>query len=117
MPGRGAVAVWIVLAVIVGAIGAITLPSNVMALRANRVEYQAVEAINWEVVLGDTTRGSDKRRCELFKRSGTYIYPAARHKLIESANFAFQRYHDRHFCSDPKYPGGPGKPLSARMRP
>ncbi len=116
VPRLPALATWTVLAVVIGSVGALTLPSNLMALRANRVSYQVVEAINWEVVQGDILPGSNARRCALFRESVGDIFPAARAKLIENANLAFRHYHGRYFCTDRKYPGGPGRPPSERVQ-
>jgi hypothetical protein len=74
------------------------------------------DQINWEVVQGDTTPGSDARRCELFRQSENAILPGTRKLLLENANFAFRHYHGQPFCSDPTYPGGPGQEPRAALR-
>jgi hypothetical protein len=108
MPGRPGLLAWAALAVVIGTVGALTLPGNLMALRANRVSYSVVDEINWEVVKGDIRPGSDARRCELFEQSKEAIKFGAQRRLIENANLAFKYFHGQPFCSDPKYPGGPG---------
>jgi hypothetical protein len=108
LPRPAGLVAWATLAAVIGTVGAMTLPGNLMALRANRVGYSVVEQINWEVVQGDIGPGSDARRCMLFEESRDAIKFGARRRLIENANLAFKYFHDRPFCSDPKYPGGPG---------
>ncbi len=108
LPKAGGMVAWITLATTIGLIGALTLPGNLMALRANRINYQITEAINWEVVKGDLEPGSDARRCELFEQAKGVLFPGAWRRTVENANLAFVHYHGRTFCSDPTYPGGPG---------
>jgi hypothetical protein len=104
---RNAVYVWTALALVIGAVAALTLPGNLMALRANRVSLAVTEAINWEVVQGDITPSSDARRCELYEELGkARVAERARVSIYTYANAAFEHYHGRAFCSDPQYPGG-----------
>jgi hypothetical protein len=98
-----AMLVWTALAVLIGIVGAITLPSNILALRANRIIYTASEAINWEVVLGDTGPGSDARRCELFVRAEGTMGRGTLDRLYRHADAAFERQYGQDFCSDPEF--------------
>lgn len=100
---RQAVAAWTAFAVLVGIVGAVTLPGNMMALRANRIIYTVSEAINWEVVQGDLGEGSHARRCELFERAEGTMGDGSRGRLYLHANGAFERYYDQPFCSDPRF--------------
>ena len=115
LPGRAGLLAWTAMAVVIGTIGALTLPSNLMAMRANRIASNVVDQINWEVVQGDTTPGSDARRCELFRQSAGALFPGARNRLLENANYAFEHFHGQRFCSDPSYPGGPGQEPDPNM--
>jgi hypothetical protein len=107
LPRRGGIVAWASLAVVIGTIGALTLPGNLMATRANRIGLAVPEEINWEVALGDTTPGSDARRCALYEQlEGVGMAERARTAVYVNANAAFDHYHGQAFCSDPAYPGG-----------
>jgi len=111
VPRRGELPTWAAFAVLVGSIGVLTLPGNLLALQAHRVEpgLATSEAINWEVVLGDTSPDADARRCALFERLDQTL-PAAftRSAIYSNANAAFRHYHGRAFCSDSDYPSEVG---------
>jgi hypothetical protein len=107
LPRRGGIVAWASLAVVIGTVGALTLPGNLMATRANRIGLAVSEEINWEVALGDTTRGSDARRCALYEQlEDVGMAERARTAVYVNANAAFDHYHGQAFCSDPAYPGG-----------
>ena len=107
LPRRGAITAWVGLALLVGVAGILTLPSNLMALRANRVHLAVTDAISWEVVKGDTTAGSDIRRCDLYEQlEDASVAERARQAIYREANAAFDHYHGQAFCSDPRYPNG-----------
>jgi hypothetical protein len=107
LPQRGGLVAWASFAVVIGTVGALTLPGNLMATRANRVALAVTEEINWEVALGDTAPGSDARRCALYERLvDARIAERARSAVYLHANAAFDHYHGQAFCSDPAYPGG-----------
>jgi hypothetical protein len=107
LPRRGGIVAWASLAVVIGTVGALTLPGNLMATRANRIGLAVPEEINWEVALGDTTPGSDARRCALYGQlEGVGMAERARTAVYLNANAAFDHYHGQAFCSDPAYPGG-----------
>lgn len=108
VPRRGGIVVWGALAVLVGTVGALTLPGNLMALRAYRVhpDLAVTEAINWEVALGDSTPESDARRCSVFRELADSMSDEwTRSRIYSDANIAFRHYHGLPFCSDPSYPG------------
>jgi hypothetical protein len=107
LPRRGGLVVWASLAVLIGTVGALTLPGNMMATQANRISLAVPEEINWEVALGDTTPGSDARRCALYEQlEGVGMAERARTAVYVNANAAFDHYHGQAFCSDPAFPGG-----------
>jgi hypothetical protein len=107
LPRRGGLVAWASFAVVIGTVGALTLPGNLMATRANRVALAVTEEINWEVALGDTASGSDARRCALYERlEDVRMAERARSAVYSNANAAFDHYHGQAFCSDPDYPGG-----------
>jgi hypothetical protein len=107
LPRRGGIVAWASLAVVIGTVGALTLPGNLMATRANRIGLAVPEEINWEVALGDTTPGGDARRCALYGQlEGVGMAERARTAVYLNANAAFDHYHGQAFCSDPAYPGG-----------
>jgi hypothetical protein len=102
-PQRRAVMAWIALAIAIGTLATFTLPGNLMALRAARITHTVTDAINWEVVQGDTSQSGDARRCELFERldeqtSGYVTY--AREPIKNDSNTAFEIYHGAPFCSE-----------------
>jgi hypothetical protein len=104
---RGELVAWASLAVLIGTVGMLTLQGNMMALRANRINLAVTEAISWEVVKGDTTVGSDARRCDLYEQlEDASVAERARQVIYREANAAFGHYHGQAFCSDPNYPGG-----------
>jgi hypothetical protein len=108
LPSRGGVIAWTTLAVLIGALAALTLPSNLMVLRAYRVNpgLAVTEKINWEVVLGDATESSDSRRCLLFDQLEHSMSDEwTRNRIYSHANGAFWHYHGQPFCSDSAYPG------------
>ena len=105
LPRRVSLIAWTALALVVGTLAALTLPNNLMALRASRIGLAATEAVNWEVVQGDVTSGSDARRCDLFERlKDEPIADRARTAIYQNANAAFEHYHGQPFCSDYSYP-------------
>jgi hypothetical protein len=107
LPRRGGLIAWTALAVVIGTVGTLTLPGNLMATRANRIGLAVSEEINWEVAQGDTTPGSDARRCALYERlEDAGMAERARSAVYLHANAAFDHYHGQAFCSDPDYPGG-----------
>jgi hypothetical protein len=111
LPQRSGAIVWVALAVVVGIVAALILPGNLMTLRAYRVHpgLAVTEKINWEVVLGDTTPGSDMRRCALFRQlEATMANEWTRERIYEHANSAFMHYHGKAFCSDQIYPQAAG---------
>jgi hypothetical protein len=105
---RAGIALWTALALAIGITATLTLPSNLMALRAYRVHpaLAVTETINWEVALGDTTAGSDARRCATFEALETSMPDEwTRSQIYAHANIAFRHYHGQPFCSDRAYPG------------
>jgi hypothetical protein len=98
-PRRGAIISWAALAVAIGTVAALTLPGNLMALRAARVSHAFTDAINWEVVMGDTRQSGDARRCELYASIDDAVVPYARQALKEYSMKAFEVYHGEPFCS------------------
>jgi len=103
---RGVLGLWAAFAVLVGAIAVLTLPGNMLALRAYRVGSTVTEAISWELVKGDTRPGSEARRCELFAQLGdAAVAERARVAIYLHTNQAFRHYHGQAFCSDAQYPG------------
>jgi len=106
LPRRGGILVWTVFAVVIGMGATLVLPGNLMATRANRIGLAVTEEINWEVAMGDTTAGSDARRCALYERlEDVSMADRARSAVYINANAAFEHYHGQAFCSDPAYPG------------
>jgi uncharacterized membrane protein YgdD (TMEM256/DUF423 family) len=102
-PRRRAVMTWIVLAIAIGTVATLTLPGNLMALRAARITHAVTDAINWEVVQGDTSQSGDARRCQLFdeldqQTSGYVTY--ARESIKNDSSTAFEIYHGAPFCSE-----------------
>lgn len=94
---------WMTLAVTIGLVGAMTLPGNLLAMRADRVANAPIEAIHWEIVQGDTAPGSDEWRCALFERARGALPERPLTKLYQKANTAYLVYHGQPFCSDPQY--------------
>lgn len=108
LPRRAGIVVWSALALAIGITGTMTLPANLMVLRAYRVhpDLAVTEKINWEVALGDTTPGSDARRCATFEALETSMSDEwTRSQIYAHANIAFRHYHGQPFCSDPAFPG------------
>jgi hypothetical protein len=108
VPQPAGTVLWVALAALVGTVGALTLPGNMMALRAYRVHpgLSVTESINWEVALGDTTPQSDARRCAVFHQLTQSMSDEwTRSRIYAHANIAFEHYHGQAFCSDSKYPG------------
>jgi hypothetical protein len=98
-PRRGAITSWATLAVAIGTVAALTLPGNLMALRAARVSHAFTDAVNWEVVMGDTTQSGEARRCELYSSIDDDVVLYARRPLKEYSMKAFEVYHGEPFCS------------------
>jgi hypothetical protein len=106
LPRRAGLVAWTSFALVIGTVAALTLPGNLMALRASRITLAPTEAVNWEVVQGDLRPGADVRRCDLFERlKGERIAARARVAIYENATNAFEHYHGQPFCSDPSYAG------------
>lgn len=103
-PRRGAIVSWTVLAIAIGTVAALTLPGNLMALRAARVSHEVTDAVNWEVVKGDTTQSGEERRCELYARIDHDVVPYARRALKEYSMKAFEVYHREPFCATAELP-------------
>jgi hypothetical protein len=99
-PQRSALVAWATLAIVVGTVAALMLPGNLMALRAARITHSVTDAINWEVVKGDTTQSGETRRCELYARIDHDVVAYAREPLKTHSNTAFEIYHGQPFCSD-----------------
>jgi hypothetical protein len=88
-PRPAGLVAWATLAAVIGTVGAMTLPGNLMAPRANRVGYSVVEQINWEVVQGDIgPEVTPDGACSLRSRGCDWF--GARRRLIENANLAFK---------------------------
>ena len=104
LPARLGFASWAAFAVLIGSVGAVTLPGSFLALHANRLNNQLTELVNSEVVYGDTRPGSDERRCALVEqmRHDPSLASWARTALVTHADAAFRRYHGQPFCSDPE---------------
>jgi hypothetical protein len=108
LPRPGGPAAWATLAVAIALVGTLALPGNLLALRANRVLLEVSEAINWEVVRGDTAPGGDERRCDLFERARLGVGgTGSRDRLYTHANTAFKTHYGQPFCSRPGFPEDP----------
>lgn len=98
-PRRGALAGWMALTIAIGTVAAVTLPANMMGLRAARVDFTVTDAINWEVVKGDTTPEGDTRRCDLYAQID-HVQQYAREPFREFTSAAFELYHGQPFCKE-----------------
>jgi hypothetical protein len=104
-PRRAALVTWTALAVSIGTIAALTLPGNLMALRAHRITHTVTEAFNWEVVKGDLTPAGDARRCELFAEIEQESTPRVQRSMRNYSTVAFQQFYGQSFCIDPEQSG------------
>ncbi len=90
------------LVVVVAAVG-LYFPRNVSSAQLYRshIKTQAMDAIQWQVALGDRTRGADARRCETIERMlesyGEYV-PRVERIAINTYR-AYEHYHGEHYCS------------------
>jgi hypothetical protein len=99
-PRRRAFVAWTSIALVAGIGVTVTLPGDLMALRAHRVSHAVTDAINWEVVQGDTTPAGESRRCALLDQLEDEPETLTQRVLPKYAETAFQRIHDQPFCSE-----------------
>ncbi len=92
----------VALAVALAATAAVVTPANAAATLSNRLipQLAAVEAVHWEVVLGDRDPAADARRCaaiaEVEETMGDGITTDS---IVGDSERAFEHFHGRPFCA------------------
>ncbi len=106
LPGRaralGDVALVGLLVVVVGVVG-LYYPRNVSSSQLYRahIKTQAMDAVQWQVALGDLTRGADGRRCDTLERviESYGEYNPRVERIIVNTYRAYEHYHGQTYCS------------------
>lgn len=92
-------AVWGALALAVGVAAAVTLPSSLTMLQAQRINFRVSDAILAEIAVGDPRPLGDVRRCRLVREMGRTPGSSTAF-FVDYSDHSFQRYHHRPFCTN-----------------